>query len=101
MSEIEVEMRNTIKHCKREARHLFRLCLVNGTLNDVLVRQVLERVLDAKRHGYLALATELERLVRLERQRQSASRLPPDMQKEVATSAARLYGDRIIKQTWK
>ena len=94
-------MRNMIKQCKREARHLFRLCLVNGTLDDVLVRQVLKRVLEAKRHGYLALATQFERLVRLERQRHSGSRFPADLQKEVATSLPRLYGDRVIKQTWK
>ena len=94
-------MRKTIKQCKREARHLFRLCLVNGELDDAFVRQVLEQVLKSKRHGYLALATQFERLVRLERQRHSASQLPADLQKEVATSLARLQGDRIIKQTWK
>ena len=94
-------MRKTIKQSKREARHLFRLCLVNGELDDAFVRQVLEHVIRSKRHGYLALATQFERLVRLERQRHSASQLRADLQTEVTTSLARLYDDRLIKQTWK
>jgi F-type H+-transporting ATPase subunit delta len=94
-------MRKTIKQFKREARHLFRLCIVNGELDDAFVRQVLEHVLSSKRHGYLALATQFERLVRVERQRQSASKLPADLQTELATSLASLSGDRRVKQTWK
>jgi len=93
-------MRKTIKQSKREARHLFRLCLVNGELDDAFVRQVLEHVLRAKRHGYLALATQFERLVRVERQRQGAAKAA-DLQTDVTTTLASLYSDRIIKQTWK
>src|SRR5687768_15449097 len=62
----------TVKQVKREARHLFRLCLVDGSLDENRVRQVIKGVLTSKRRGYLALENQFERLVRLERMRQSA-----------------------------
>jgi hypothetical protein len=55
----------TRKQTKREARHLFRLCLANNSLNDNSVRQVVENILKSKRRGHLALAHEFERVVRL------------------------------------
>ena len=51
------------KQIKREARHLFRLCIVNGTVDEGRVRQVVQSILETKRHGYLALANQFERLV--------------------------------------
>ncbi|MCM3902670.1 MAG: F0F1 ATP synthase subunit delta [Pyrinomonadaceae bacterium] len=90
----------TIRQIKRDARHLFRLCLVNGVLEQDHVRQVVQSVLGAKRRGYLALATEFERLVRLERMRhtatvESATPLSADLQAEVVASLARLNGPGI------
>ena len=35
----------TIKQVRREAKHLFRLCLVNGSLDEGRVRQVVQSVL--------------------------------------------------------
>ena len=92
-------MRKTIKQVRRDAKHLFRLCLVNGSLDDDRVRLVMQHVLGSKRGGYLSLATQFERLVRLERLRhtakvESATPLPPDLQAEVGASLARLYGRR-------
>src|SRR5215204_7271031 len=92
------EMRNTIRLIRREARHLLRLCIVNGVLNDSLVRQVLEHVLTSKRHGYLALATQFERLVQAERQRhiahvESEAPVRADLQ-GVVTRVGRLYEER-------
>lgn len=90
----------TIKQVRREAKHLFRLCLVNGSLDEGRVRQVVERVLESKRRGHLALATQFERLVKLELSRhraevESATPLSPDLQANVRASLARLYGPDI------
>jgi len=85
----------TIRQIRRDAKHLFRLCLFNGSLDQGHVRQVVQSVLGSKRSGYLALATEFERLVRLERMRhtatvESATPLSADLQAEVMASLARL-----------
>ena len=90
----------TTKQVRREAKHLFRLCRVNGSLDEGRVRQVLERVLASRRRGFLALANQFERLVRLERFRhtaevESAAPLTPDLQASVRASLARLYGPEI------
>ena len=93
-------MKKTIKQARREAKHLFRLCRVNGTLDEGRVRQVLERVLASRRHGYLALANQFERLVRLERSRhtaevESATPLPPELRADIRASLVQLYGPEI------
>ena len=87
----------TIKQIKRDAKHLFRLCLVNGSLDQGHVRQVVQSVLGSKRRGYLALATEFERLIRLEQMRhtarvESATPLSPEMRANVDASLIRLNG---------
>src|SRR6266480_4555260 len=87
----------TIRQIKRDANHLFRLCLVNGALDQSHVRQVVQSVLGSKRRGYLALATEFERLVRLEQMRhtarvESATPLSPEMRANVGASLIRLNG---------
>ena len=90
----------SIKQTKREAKHLFRLCLVNGSLDESRVRQALEGVLKSKRRGYLALATQFEHLVKLEQSRhmaqvESATPLPSDLRATVKSNLARVYGPEI------
>jgi F-type H+-transporting ATPase subunit delta len=87
----------TTKQIRREAKHLFRLCFSNGSLDEDRARHVVQRVLGSKRRGYLALATQFERLVRLERLRhtaevESATTLPPDLRANVQASLVRAYG---------
>jgi F0F1-type ATP synthase delta subunit len=87
----------TTKQIKREAKHLFRLCAVNGTLDEGRVRQVVTSVLRSKRRGYLVLASQFERLVRLERLRhtaevESAELLPDDLRGSVEDGLVRMYG---------
>jgi F-type H+-transporting ATPase subunit delta len=87
----------TIKQIKREAKHLFRLCRNNGSLDEDRVRHVVRSVLGAKRRGHLALANEFERLVKLEQLQhtarvESAMTLSPELQTEVVASLARMYG---------
>ena len=90
----------TIRQIKRDAKHLFRLCLVDGSLEQGHVRQVVRSVLGSKRRGYLALATQFERLVRIERMRhtarvESATPLSPDLQANVVASLVKLNGPGI------
>jgi F-type H+-transporting ATPase subunit delta len=90
----------TTKQTKREARRLFRLCLVNGLLDEGCVRQVVERVVEGKRRGYLALLSFFHRLVKLERARHtaevaSAVPLPADLQASVEAGLQSVYGPRL------
>jgi len=90
----------TIKQIKREARHLFRLCRTNGSLDESRVRHVVQSVLGSKRRGHLALANEFERLVKLELLQhtakvESAVMPSPALQARVEASLARMYGSGI------
>jgi F-type H+-transporting ATPase subunit delta len=91
----------TSKQMKREARHLFRLCFVNGSLDGGRVQQVLQRILESKRRGFLTLAGQFQRLVRLDQLQhsaevQSATTLPPDLRANVEASLVRVYGPRLV-----
>jgi F-type H+-transporting ATPase subunit delta len=93
-------MKKTIKQVKRDARHLFRFCLVNGTLDEGRARRVVRGVLESKRRGYLTLANQFERLVRLDMLRHtaeidSAMALSPDLRANVEASLTRIYGPGI------
>jgi F-type H+-transporting ATPase subunit delta len=93
-------MRKTIKQVKREARYLFRLCFVNGSLDEIRVRIVLQRILRPQRRGYLALAGQFQRLVRLDRLQhtaeiQTATPLQPDLRAKVQAGLVRGYGPGI------
>jgi F-type H+-transporting ATPase subunit delta len=87
----------TRRQIKREARRLFRLCLVNGLLDERRVHQVVRAVLASqRRHGYPLLANFL-RWVKLDRARhtaevESAAALPTDLQASVVRGLGRLYG---------
>jgi F-type H+-transporting ATPase subunit delta len=91
----------TTKKIRHEAKQLLRLCIVNGSLDEDRVRQVVQRVLESKRRGSLTLATHFERLVKLDRSRhtatvESAAPLPPDLKANVQAGLERIYGPRII-----
>jgi F-type H+-transporting ATPase subunit delta len=81
----------------REARRLFRFCLVNGSLDEARVRQIVQRVLESKRRDGHVLLSRFLRLVRLDRSRhtaevESATVLPPDLQAGVKAGLAQVYG---------
>ena len=90
----------TTKQVAREARRLFRLCLVNGLLDETRVRKVVQGVLQAQRRGGHALLSRFLRLVKLDRSShtakiESAALLPPDLQASVQAGLARVYGPGI------
>ena len=85
------------KQAKREAKELFRLCLVNGLLDEQLVRQVVQRVAAARHRDSPAVLSHFGRLVRLDIARhtatiESAAPLPADLQAAVEAGLARRYG---------
>ena len=88
---------NKNKQVRRNARHLFRSCHANGSLDENLVRLVMQQILGSKRRGYLALANEFERLVRLDQLQhsaevQSAAPLSSELRASVQASLAQTYG---------
>jgi F-type H+-transporting ATPase subunit delta len=85
------------KQIKREARQLFRLCLVDGSLEEGRVREVVRQALQSKRRGVYAVLSEFLRLIRLDRAQhtagiESASDLPADLRASVAANLERVYG---------
>ena len=90
----------TTRQTKREAERLFRLCLINGLLDEGRTRQVVERIIEAKRRGSLALLSHFRRLVKLEFARhtaevESAVPLSADLRARIQAGLARTYGPGI------
>jgi F-type H+-transporting ATPase subunit delta len=82
---------------KRAARQLFRLCLVNGVLDESRTRQVAERIGASRRRGALAILADFLRLVRLDSDRhtavvESATPLVPSMREGIQADLTRVYG---------
>jgi F-type H+-transporting ATPase subunit delta len=87
----------TNRRARREARRLYRACLVDGRLEEARARQVAERVAGARRRGSLPILSHFQRLVGLDRGRhralvESATPLPPDLRASVEAGVARAYG---------
>ena len=90
----------TIKQLESEAKHLYRLCLVDGSLDEDRVRQVVRRVLESKQSGNFALLSHFRRLVKLDCARhtatvESATPLPADLQTSVSSDLERVYGPKL------
>jgi len=85
------------KQSRREAKELFRSCVVGGLLEENRVRQAVQQVLQTKPRGYLGILTHFLRLVKLDIERRtarvaSAVPLATDLQTQIQTSLARSYG---------
>jgi len=87
----------TNKRQRRDARRLYRACVVSGLLDEGRARQVAERIGEARRRGSLAFLSHFRRLVTLDRARhlavvESATPLPPDLRATVEADVVRTYG---------
>jgi len=85
------------KQAKRDAKQLFRSCLVNGVLAEDRVRQVVALVAAAKPRGYIAILSQFVRLVKLEVDRRTARvecAVPasPELRSDLQNRLSRLYG---------
>ena len=85
------------KRAKREAKQLFRFCLVNSLLDENRVRQVVQHVVATGRRDCPAVLSHFGRLVKLDLARhtatiESATPLPEDLEAAVAAGLLRRYG---------
>jgi F-type H+-transporting ATPase subunit delta len=85
------------KQARRDARELFRTCMVREALDESRARQAVAAVIQKRPHGYIAILSHFERLVRLEVARrtatiESATVLPPQTQAEIQSDLTRHYG---------
>src|ERR1700747_295072 len=87
----------TSKQTVREAKQLFRLCLIDGRIDEDRVRLAVQKVLQARRRGYLTMLRHFLRLLKLEYERhaakiESALPLPTDLQARVQVGLENVYG---------
>ena len=85
------------KLARREAKELFRSCLVDGLLDENRARQAVQRVLETKPRAYVAVLSHFQRLVKLDMERRTAKvetavPLAPDLQAAVKSSLNQVYG---------
>ena len=85
------------KQAKRDAKHLFNTCKLNGLLDDERVRQSVLAVVARKPRGYVAILSHLHRLVKLDLDRraalvESAVALTPAQQSAVQQNLVQRYG---------
>lgn len=89
------------KRTKRTARQLFRLCLVKGVVNEDRTRLVAKGLAQSRRRGALAVLADIQRLVRLDRDRhsavvESATPLTTDVRDRVQMGLTRTYGPDLV-----
>jgi F-type H+-transporting ATPase subunit delta len=81
----------------RAARKLYRLCLVDGLLDESRVRTVVRRIIEGSRRGGLGALAHFQRLVRMDGERhtaqvESAVALPEDLRASVQAGVSRTFG---------
>jgi F-type H+-transporting ATPase subunit delta len=85
------------KKAKREAKQLYRFCLLNDLLDENRAQQVAQRLLATGERDCLPILTHFLRLVKLDCAQhtatiESATLLPADLQTIVQTGLAHRYG---------
>lgn len=85
------------KQNRRDAKELFRACLVNGLLDENRVRQTVDEVLKVKPRGYVAILEHLTRMIKLDQARraakiESAVPLSPELENAFKANLERRYG---------
>jgi F-type H+-transporting ATPase subunit delta len=85
------------KQARREAKQLFRSCMVSGLLDDNRARLAMRKVIELKPRGYLAILSHFARLVKLDAEKrdaqvESAAPLSVELQGRIQTDLARTYG---------
>src|SRR5574341_860582 len=89
------------RQARRDAKALFRSCRVNGILDDNRARQVVQQLLALKPRGYLAILTNLQRLIKLDLEQrtariESAALLPSELQTRIQQNLTRQYGPGLM-----
>ncbi len=87
----------TTKQSVREATQLYRMCLLDGRVQEDRVRLVVQKVLLSRRRGYLTMLRHFLRLLKLEYEQhaakvESALLLPADLRSRVQLGLENMYG---------
>jgi F-type H+-transporting ATPase subunit delta len=85
------------KQAQRDARQLFRSCLVNGILDESRVRQVVKLLSEKKPRGFVEILARLHRLVKLDSAKRTAKvegavEIPADQQAGIKQNLEARYG---------
>jgi F-type H+-transporting ATPase subunit delta len=85
------------KQARRAGKQLFQSCIVDRQLEEAQVRQTVQRMLELKPRGYLAMLHHFQRLVKLEIARrtarvESAEPLSNDLKNQVRENLTGFYG---------
>jgi F-type H+-transporting ATPase subunit delta len=85
------------KQAQRDARQLFRSCLVNGILDEARARQAVALLMDKKPRGYVEILTRLHRLVKLDLAKrtvrvENAVETPPEQKASIKSGLEAKYG---------
>ena len=85
------------KQAQRDARQLFRTCLVHGVLDESRARLAIALLVEKKPRGYVEILSRLHRLVKLELARRTATvenavATTPAEQAAVRASLEKQYG---------
>ncbi len=86
------------KRAKQEAKQIFRLCLMNGSLDENRVRQVVQYASAADGRDTPAVLAHFLRLLKLNSDQHTgkvecATPLPPELQAAIKTALERHYGE--------
>jgi len=89
----------TARQLARDAKELWRFCLVDGSVDQNRARRVADNLADSPRPGALAIGRAFLRLVKLDAARrsariESASPLASDLRAAVESGLARRYGQQ-------
>jgi F-type H+-transporting ATPase subunit delta len=93
----------TIKQARRDAKRLFRLCLIDGRMDGDRARMVARKIVESRRRGSLMILSRFLHLAKLDRDRhtaqvESAAPLTADLKAVFQTNLARAYGPGITAQ---
>src|SRR5882672_11312937 len=85
------------KQARREAKQLFRSCLVGGLLDEGRALTAVRRVIQTKPRGFISILSQFERLVKLDVKRrsarvESATVLATDLQERLKAGLEKSYG---------
>ena len=85
------------KQNRRDAKQLFRACVVNGVPERTRILQAVDQVLSRKPRGYGGILDHFQRLVKLDEARraakiESAVALTPDVEAGFRATLTRRYG---------
>jgi F-type H+-transporting ATPase subunit delta len=87
----------TTKQAVRDAKQLFRFCLLDGRVDEDRARLAVQKVLQVKRRGYLRVLRHFVRLLKLEYEQhaariESAVPLPTDLQARLQMELQNTHG---------